>query len=415
MLDVLRTSWALFLGILLIGVGGGLLSTLIAVRGTIEGFSPFGIGTLMTGHFMGYIFGAIVVPKWILQVGHVRAFAALASVSSLVFIIYPSFPNLPVWFILEFSFGFCLSGFLFVAARRLNKIASVKTSGRIIFIYLIMQTLGLILGQVVLNFASAEGFELFIIGSVILSLSLIPMILTNTITGLNTDKDRETMKLIEITPMGAVAAFVHGKTFDVTKTMEMKDLIKDAPLGTVGMFLQGGLIIVMYTMAAIFGLQKGLSIVNLSIFISAVYIGGAITQHPMGWLADRMDRRWLIVIIASLGAVVCVYGTFIGNDIILLASVGIMFAGAINPIYSLYMADTNDILGGDTMEAASGLLSLINAIGGMIGTILVGAVITIYGANAYFIYIASLMGLIAVFTLYHIIRGRGADVPLKEL
>ena len=414
MLDVLRGSWALFLGIMLIGIGGALLATLMGVRGTIEGFSPFSIGMLLTGHFIGYILGAIIIPKLILQIGHVRAFASVASVSSLVFLLYPVFPNLPVWFILRVCFGFCISGFLLVAARRLNNVATIKTSGQMIFIYLNVQTMGLVLAQVLLNYASAEGFELFIIGSIILSLSLIPLILSYTKTELNPNKDKELMKLIDITPVGAVAAFVSGKTFHATKAMGVKDLIKGAPLGAVGMFLQGGLLAVMSTMAAVFGMLKEFSIPHLALLCAIIYIGSLVTQYPIGWLSDRMDRRWLIIIITLFGGFVCFYGAFIGNDIILLSMVMFVFGGVLSPMYSLYMAHTKDTLGEDRMEAASGMLRLLNVLGAVIGVMIAGAAMTIYGADAYFIYIASLMGLIAVFTLYHIIRGRGSGVPVKE-
>ena len=342
MLDVLRGSWALFLGIMLIGISGALLATLMGVRGTIEGFSPFGIGMLLTGHFIGYILGAIIIPKLILQIGHVRAFASVASVSSLVFLLFPVFPNLPVWFILRVCFGFCISGFLLVAARRLNNVATIKTSGQMIFIYLIVQTMGLVLAQVLLNYASAEGFELFIIGSIILSLSLIPLILSNTRTELDANKGKESMKLIDITPVGAIAAFVSGKTFHATKAMGMKDLIKDAPLGAVGMFLQGGLLAVMSTMAAVFGMLKEFSIPRIALLCAIVYIGSLVTQYPIGWLSDRMDRRWLIIIITLFGGVVCFYGAFIGKNIILLSMVMFVFGGVLSPMYSLYCENPLD-------------------------------------------------------------------------
>ncbi len=413
MLDVLRGSWALFLGIMLVAIGGALLATLLAVHGTIEGFSPFSIGFLMTGHFIGYILGAIIIPKLILRIGHVRAFASVASVSSVVFLLFPVFPNLTFWYILRVCFGFCISGFLLVAARRLNNVATIKTSGQMIFIYLIVQTGGLALAQVILNFASVEGFDLFIIGSIILSLSLVPLILSYTRTELNANKGKESMKLIDITPLGAVAAFVSGKTFHATKAMGMKDLIKGAPLGAVGMFFQGGLLAAMSTMAAVFGMLKEFSIPHLTLLCAIVYIGAGITQYPIGWLSDRMDRRWLIVIITLFGGFVCFYGAFIGNDIILLSMVMLVFGGVLSPMYSLYMAHAKDILGEDRMEAASGMLRLFNVLGGIIGVMVAGAVMTIYGADAYFIYISAVMGLSTVFTLYHIIRRHEAGVPVK--
>ncbi len=409
MLAVLRGSWALFFGIMFAAAGGGFVSTLIGVRGVIEGFSPFGISITHSGYYLGYILGVILVPKLIAQAGHVRVFTAFASMASLCLLLYPIFPNLFVWIILRTFSGFCYSGCLFVMVRRVNTIATTKTSSHIVFIYLIVQLAGGVLTQVILNLASVEGYELYVIGSVIMSLSLVPMMLS---IGIRPEKRKHPIKFIDTTPMGAVAAFLPGKIVKPANPMGLHALLVASPLSAIGMVLLGGLFAIMSTMWATFGMEKGLSIAGISIFISAIYIGGVITQYPMGWLSDRMDKRWLIVAITAVGAIVSFYSIQINNDIILLGGVGLVFGGVLNPLYSLYMTYTKDILGEAGLANATGMLFYCNVTGAITGSLVIGAAMTLYGAEAYFIYIAVLMGFSAIFTLYHIIRGAG--VPVKK-
>ncbi len=415
MLDVLKGSWALFLGIMLAAIGAGLLTTLIGVRGTAEGFSPFSLSLTHAAFYLGYALGGRFVPELIVQVGRIRVFAALVSTASVIFLLYPFLPNIPVWIILRVISGFCYSGCFFMVVSRVNMIATAATTNQIDFIYLVTQMMGVVMAISILNVTTADGFVLFLTGSIILSVAFVPMMLSvGAKADGNAKRKTHKIKFIDVTPMGAVGVFRPDTSLDSVKPMRLDELMKIAPLGVVGIFLRGGLVSTLFAMAVIFGAQKGLSIANLAIFVSAVYIGAVMGRYSIGWLSDRMDKRWLIVAIMAVGAGACWFGTFIGNDIILLASVGIVFAGAVSPLYSLYLSHNKNILGEDVMDSAFPLLGLINAIGAIAGAVVLGAVMTLYGADAYFIYIASLMGLIAVFILYHIIRGRGAGVPVKQ-
>ena len=90
--------------------------------------------------------------------------------------------------------------------------------------------------------------------------------------------------------------------FEATKPMRLMELIRVSPLGSVGMFLLGGIFAAQFGMAAIYGSQIGLSLSEISAFVASFYVGAMLLQYPIGWVSDRMDRRFLIVICARLGA-----------------------------------------------------------------------------------------------------------------
>ena len=165
MLKVLNTSWPLLLGVMLLMVGNGIQGTLLGIRGAIEGFSTFEISVVMSSYFAGFLFGSKAAPAMIRKVGHVRVFAALGSLISAVLVVYPVAPDWIVWSLLRVLIGFCFSGIYITAESWLNNAATNDTRGQALSAYMIVQMLGIIASQALLNVAGREtaqvsGFDL---------------------------------------------------------------------------------------------------------------------------------------------------------------------------------------------------------------------------------------------------------------
>ena len=99
---VLKNSWALFLGMGAIMLAYGFQGSLLGVRAVKEEFSLTATGFMMSGYFVGYFVGAKTIPQIISRVGHIRVFAAFASVASLVVLIHAVYVALLLGFYLEF-------------------------------------------------------------------------------------------------------------------------------------------------------------------------------------------------------------------------------------------------------------------------------------------------------------------------
>ena len=130
MIQVVSSAWALLLGMCLLMVGNGMQGTLLGIRGGIEGFSTFQMSIVMSAYFLGFLGGSRMAPGMIRRVGHVRVFAALASLISAVMIIYPTFPNTIVWSLGRVLIGFCFSAVYVTAESWLNNAATNETEGR---------------------------------------------------------------------------------------------------------------------------------------------------------------------------------------------------------------------------------------------------------------------------------------------
>ena len=380
MLSVLKNSWALLLGMLFLMMGNGLQGTLIGVRGEIEGFSTLEMSVVMSSYFVGFLGASRVVPEMIRRVGHVRVFAALASFISAVLVLYPAIPHPIAWSIGRVIIGFSFCGVYVTAESWLNNAATNETRGQALSVYMIAQTVGIIAAQGLLLLADPAGYTLFIIISVLVSVSFAPI-------------------LLSISPTPA---------FDTTKPMSLKNLIKTSPLGCAGMFLLGGVFAAQFGMSAIFGSKIGLSLGQISIFVSFFYIGAMLLQIPIGWLSDHMDRRRLIMICAFIGAIGCVLPwTFAGNFYMLLVS-ALLIGGMSNPLYSLLIAHTNDFLEYEDMAAASSGLLFINGLGAIAGPIVLGKMMDLMGAYGYFVILIALFVFLGLYAIYRMTRRAAA-------
>ena len=363
MFQVLSRSWALLLGMMLLMVGNGLQGTLLGVRGGIEGFSTFNMSIVMSAYFAGFLGGSRLAPKMIRRVGHVRVFAALASFISAILILYPAFAHPVAWALGRVVIGFCFSGVYVTAESWLNNSADNTNRGKTLSVYMIVQMFGIVCAQVLLVMGDAGGYALFIVASVLVSISFAPI-------------------LLSISPTPA---------FETTKPMPLKTLIETSPLGCFGMFLLGGVFSAQFGMSAVYGMAAGLTIVQISMFVSSIYVGALLMQYPIGWFSDYIDRRVVILIVAAVGGAMSLVGFLFDHyfGALLVAAFGI--GGTSNPLYSLLIAYTSDYLEADDMAAASGGLIFINGMGAIMGPLVTGWMMDVFGTQAFFMVIAVLM------------------------
>lgn len=382
MLKFLSNAWALLLGLLLLMIGNGLQGTLLGVRGEIEGFSTFEMSMIMSAYFVGFLGGSKLAPEMIRRVGHVRVFAALGSLISAVLIIYPSLPNPWVWMACRVIIGFCFCGVYVTAESWLNNAATNETRGQALSMYMLVQVGGIMIAQGLLLVADPGGFILFVIPSVLVSIAFAPI-------------------LLSITPTPA---------FETTKPMTLRALFKVSPLGCTGMFLLGGVFAAQFGMAAVYGARTGLTIPEISLFVTAFYLGATVLQFPLGWLSDRMDRRMLILLASAVGGVGALLGMAAGGSFPVLLVSAFLVGGTSNPLYSLLIAYTNDFLHRDDMASASGGLLFINGLGAIAGPLITGWTMGLFGSPGYFLIIAILMIALSVYAAYRMTQRRAPPV-----
>ncbi len=384
MLAVLRSSWALLLGILLLMIGNGLQGTLLGVRGNIEGFDPALLSYVISAYFIGFLGGSKMAPGLIRRVGHVRVFAAMASMISAAFILYAAAPNLIAWAFLRLMVGFCFSCVYVVAESWLNDASDNEHRGQALSLYVIVQMLGIVTAQGILSLGDPAGYGLFVLISVLVSISFAPI-------------------LLSVSP---------APVYQATKGMTLRELFNVSPLGFVGSFAIGAAFSALFGMSSVYGTEVGFTLDEIAIFVASIYVGGMILQYPIGWMSDRMDRRLLIVGVTATACAACLGAIAVGDLFYIGLGMAFLIGGMVNPLYSLLIAHANDYLDHEDMAAAAAGLVFVGGVGAIGGPVIVGQMMSILGAWAFYLYVLITMGSVSLYGIWRMTRR--AATPVDE-
>ncbi len=385
MWTAIRSSWPLFVGMIFLMVSNGLLATLLTLRAGGLGFGETVIGLVQSGYPVGALLGCVIAPRLIMQVGHIRVFAALASVASTAALVHLITFDPWSWGAMRMLSGFCFSGLYIVAESWLNGSANNESRGRLLSIYFIIQTGGVALGQVLLNLSSPEGILLFIIVSILISFSLVPMLVSAS----------------AIPP------------YELPERISFAELFRLSPMGLTGSFLNGISQTTLYVALALYGRSIGLSNGSIGGLIGIMTLGGMIFQFPLGRLSDRVDRRLVIVGAPGLAIPVCIFLASLDNPAdsgILLYLMIALIGGLTLPLYSICMAHMNDHLKPSQMVAASGTLVLILEVGMTLGPTLGALAIEHYGPGGLFYMLSIISGITVMTALFRLSSGQSRAV-----
>jgi MFS family permease len=366
-------------------LGDGLQGTLLAIRADLEGFSTTVTGLIMSTFYIGFLLGSILTPKLTQQVGHIRVFAALSALASAAILLHALFIEVPVWVALRLLSGFCFAGLYIVAESWLNDRATNETRGKLLSLYMIVTYAGVGGGQLLLNLASPIEFPLFILTSVLISVAVVPLLLS----------------------AGSPPKYQESVNISLLAVYRL------SPLGIVSMFSVGLVTAAFFALGPVYGQRIGLNVEYISYFMTAAVVGTVILQAPIGALSDRFDRRIILTIttlLTSVAAVLCVFASQISTNLLLLAVA--VFGGLALPLYSVCIAYTNDHLNPNQMIAASGALVLTSGLGAVVGPILIASFMDHFGEQAMFWAIAAIHALTGLFALYRMAVSRA--VPLDK-
>ncbi|MCK5860035.1 MFS transporter [Abyssibacter sp.] len=385
MRQALLTIAALLIAAAILLAGNGLQNTLLAVRGNLEGFSLTAIGLLLSSFFVGFIAGCKLTPVFVKNVGHIRTFTALASVASAAALGHALFVDPIWWMALRVITGLCIAGLNMIIESWINERAPSEKRGRILAVYRMVDFSALLVGQALLTLADPLGFALFAVVSILISLALVPVALSTAVA-----------------PQP-----IKGAQLNIRKLWTI------SPVAAAGTLSCGAANGAFWALGPVFIQQVGYEIGAVATFMSAVILGGAMGQWPLGVISDLVDRRRVIAGIAFgaviASAVIVVYGTV---SLWTLLPAAVAFGAMSMPIFAISAALAHDRAEpGEYVETSGGLL-LLYGVGAMIGP-LVGAIVMDWaGAQALFVFAGSVYVIYGGFSLMEI--RRRPPVPFED-
>ena len=390
---VLKNSWALFLGMGFIMMAYGFQGSLLGVRAVQEEFSLTATGFMMSGYFVGYFIGAATIPNIISRVGHIRVFAAFASLASLVILVHSIIIHPLIWFFLRLLTGISMVCIYTVAESWLNDRSSNKNRGSVLSIYMVILYGAMGVGMFLLNFSSPMNFQPFILISVITSIALIPILLTKK----------------------------KPPTFKKIKIMSLKEIYEASPFGSISSFFYGTIQSALFTLIAVYATSMNFTILEISIVTFLLAVSGAIAQFPIGKLSDIYDRRKVIIFSTFGAAAFALFTIIVSRQMYLPEGLAtsktwfyiffILFSFCSLPMFSLILAHTNDYINKEKFVAAGAGLQFLFGLGAMSGPFLCSIFMDIVGSNGFFVFLIFFHSLIGIFGIHRMKVRETVDNP----
>ena len=367
-------------------IAHGLQMQVMGIRSVLEDFSVFTTGIFMSGYFVGYFVGSRTTPNFVSKVGHIRVFAAFASLASLSALVAVVYVNPFMWTISRFITGISLVSCYVVTESWLNDRATNKNRGQLLSAYMMVIYFGLAIGMLLLNVSKPDNYEPFILVSILLSVALVPILLTKR----------------------------PAPKFKKIETISIKELYKISPLGSLSSFFTGIIHSAFFSLISVYATLAKFSLAETSILLFIATIAGVIGQGPIGYFSDTFDRRKVIVITTFGSCFLALISILTSNDpiqniyyldefsfrkIIFFISVG-LYSSLCLPLFSLNLAHTNDFVPKSKFVAAGGGLQSISGFGAISGPILCSIFMEWFGLNGLFIFLIIAHAIIGSFGLY---------------
>ena len=367
-------------------IAHGLQMQIMGIRSVLEDFSVFTTGIFMSGYYVGYFVGSRTTPNFVSKVGHIRVFAAFASLASLSALVAVVYINPFMWTVSRFITGISLVSCYVVTESWLNDRATNKNRGQLLSAYMMVIYFGLAVGMLLLNVSKPEDYEPFILVSILLSVALVPILLTKR----------------------------PAPKFKKIETISIKDLYKISPLGTLSSFFTGIIHAAFFSLIAVYATKANYTLLETSVLLFISTIAGVFGQGPIGYFSDTFDRRKVIVITTFGSSLLAFLSILSSNDpfqniyhldefafkkILFFIFVG-LYSSLCLPLFSLNLAHTNDFVPKSKFVAAGGGLQFVFGVGAISGPVLCSIFMEWFGLNGLFVFLIIAHTIIGSFGLY---------------
>ena len=291
MSSLLLSLGALILSFGVLLAGSSLQFVLLGLRAPLEGIGVGWMGLVSAGYFAGFGIGSLYCPRLVQDIGHIRTFAALASVASGLALLLALWPTPWGWLVVRVASGFCYAGLYTVVESWMNARTPNEMRGRILSIYSLSVFGGFAVGPLLSGLGSPQGLELFALASILISFALVP---------------------VTVTKAGAP---VQSSEEAPIRRYGLARLLRETPLGAIGSFVVGMVQGAFNALLAVYGAAAGFDSGQTAWLMTGGLVAGLVAQYPLGWLSDRLDRRAVLATITLVGGglVVVLFATVLAK------------------------------------------------------------------------------------------------------
>ncbi len=369
---LLITFSALFMSIALLQLSSGAIGPLDVLSGIQQGFSKPEIGLLGSAHFLGFFIGCWWVPRLMGSIGHSRTFAVFAASGAIGAIAHPMLIDPNAWAAMRIMTGLCVAGCYTVIESWMQAKLSNETRGRVMGVYRVVDIVSASAAQLLIGILEPASYMSYNLLAILCCACLFPLTLS-------TSRQPETPPAPKLRPIQAVSV---------------------SPLAAAGVIVAGLTASSFRMVGPIYGQEVGLRASQIGYFLATVLLGGALAQFPVGWLADRFDRRWVLVGLSVASVLVCGSIAGINTADTTLIFVGAVLFGIVTfPIFSVSAAHANDFTEPKNMVEVNASLMFLFGLGAIFSPLITSTLIDRFSPSALFTFIAIAHAILIVFSL----------------
>ncbi|NRB33597.1 MAG: MFS transporter [Rhodobacteraceae bacterium] len=352
---------ALFLSVLLLQLSSGGVGPLDALSGLALDFTTEQVGLLGSAHFLGFFIGCWWAPRLMGTIGHSRAFATFTALGAIGLLLHMVIIAPIPWAVMRVASGMCVAGCYTVIEAWLNAKVTNETRGRTTGIYRVVDLTGSLAAQMLIGVLEPAHYISYNILAIFCCAALLPLTLTTLTPPSTTGAPRLRPRLaFARSPMAAAGVLVAGLTA--------------AAFRMVG---------------PIYGQEVGLRPDQIGLFLAAFVLGGALAQVPAGWIADKVDRRWVLILFSAAAMGSCaVSASLTASSPSLIFAASAFFGLTTFPIFSIAAAHAHDYAKDEERVELSAALMFFYALGAIASPLVVSRLIDSFGPDALFGFIA---------------------------
>jgi len=323
-----------------------LLALILERRGTPDIL----IGLNTAASPAGLLIFTLLMPRIVARLGTMRALYLGFILMIFSIVLFPVLDNVWFWFPLRFLMGIGIAIHWVVSETWINTLVDNRIRGRVMGIYVTALSAGALVGILTLYFVGSEGTDPFFIIAAVMAMGVLPLVLARDL---------------------APGIAVH-ESFGLFAAMRRAPTVMTAAL-TDG-FVMGAL----FAFFLIYAQRMGFDEENALVMFIVLSVGNATLQYLVGMLADRYNKRALLIVFALLVAGGTTLLPFVMSSPLLLWPTLFLWGGIMGGIYTCGIALIGERFRRDEMAAANASFIFTYEFGHLLGPAVAGIAMAIW-------------------------------------
>lgn len=323
-----------------------LLALILERRGTPDII----IGLNTAASPAGLLIFTVLMPRIVARLGTMRALYLGFILMIFSIVLFPVLDNVWFWFPLRFLMGIGIAIHWVVSETWINTLVDNRIRGRVMGIYVTALSAGSLVGILTLYLVGSEGTDPFFIIAAVMAMGVMPLVLARDL---------------------APGIAVH-ESFGLLAAMRRAPTVMSAAL-TDG-FVMGAL----FAFFLIYAQRMGFDEENALIMFIVLSVGNATLQYLVGMLADRFNKRALLIVFALLVAGGTLLLPFAMSNPMLLWPTLFLWGGIMGGIYTCGIALIGERFRRDELAAANASFIFTYEFGHLLGPTVAGIAMAIW-------------------------------------